>query len=87
MDRPVTVKLISKTLVQNEQAAERFRREARPAAVGLVSRASPVQTAVRNYTRDEGGPFGFGDRELIPSHRKLLWSKALVVSVAEKSGR
>ncbi len=24
---------------------------------------------------------------LIPSYRKLLWSKAMVVSVAEKSGR
>ncbi len=22
--------------------------------------------------RDEGGPFGFGDQELIPSYRKLL---------------
>ena len=51
-------------------------------ALGLVSRASPVQTAGRNCTRDEGGPFGFGDQELIPSHRKLLWSKAMVVSVA-----
>ncbi len=56
-------------------------------AYGSVSRVSPVQTAVRNCTRDEGGPFGFGDQELIPSHRKLLWSKAMVVSVAEKSGR
>ncbi len=27
------------------------------------------------------------DQELIPSYRKLLWSKAMVVSVAEKSGR
>jgi hypothetical protein len=41
---------------------------------------------MRNCTRDEGGPFGFGDRELIPSHRKLLLSKAMVVSVAEKAG-
>ena len=57
------------------------------AAIGCVSRVSPVQTAVRNCTRDEGGPFGFGDQELIPSYRKLLWSKAMVVSVAEKSGR
>ncbi len=30
-------------------------------ASGRVSRVSPVQTAVRNCTRDEGGPFGFGD--------------------------
>jgi hypothetical protein len=27
---------------------------------GLVSRASPIHTAVRNCTGDEGGPFGFG---------------------------
>ena len=56
-------------------------------ARGRVSRVSPGQTALRNCTRDEGGPFGFGDQELIPSYRKLLWSKAMVVSVAEKSGR
>ncbi len=43
---------------------------------GCVSRVSPVQTALRNCTRDEGGPFGFGDQELIPSYRKLLWSKS-----------
>jgi hypothetical protein len=55
-------------------------------ATGLVSRVTPVQTAKRNCTRDEGGPFEFGNQVLIPSHRKLLWSKAMVVSVAEKSG-
>ena len=55
--------------------------------MGRVSRVSPVQTALRNCTRDEGGPFGFGRQGLIPSHRKLLWSKAMVVSVAETSGR
>jgi hypothetical protein len=54
-------------------------------ASGLVSRVTPVHTAVRNCTRDEGRSFGFGDQEPIPSHRKLLWSKALVVNVAEKS--
>jgi hypothetical protein len=47
---------------------------------GCVSRVSPVQTALRNCTRDEGGPFGFSDQELIPSYRKLLWSKAMVVN-------
>ena len=52
----------------------------------LVSRVSPVQTAMRNCTRDEGRSFGFGNQVLISSHRKLLWSKAMVVSVAEKSG-
>ena len=53
--------------------------------VGLVSRVSPVQTAVRNCTRDEGGPFEIGNQVLISSHRKLLSSKAMVVNVAEKS--
>jgi hypothetical protein len=52
----------------------------------LVSRSSPVQTAMRNCTRDEGGPFEFDDQVLISSHRKLLSSKAMVVSVAETSG-
>ena len=41
---------------------------------------------MRNYTRDEGGPFGFGNQVLISSHRKLLRSKAVVVNVAETSG-
>ena len=35
---------------------------------------------MRNCTRDEGGPFGFGNQVLISSHRKLLRSKAVVVS-------
>ena len=38
----------------------------RKSGTGLVSRASPVQTAVRNCTRDEGGPFGFGDQVADP---------------------
>jgi len=41
---------------------------------------------MRNCAGDEGGPFGFGDQEPIPSHRKLLLSKATVVSVAETPG-
>src|SRR5207302_417664 len=56
------------------------------AGMGLVSRVTPVQTAMRNCTRDEGRSFEFGNQVLISSHRKLLWSKAMVVSVAEKSG-
>ena len=42
--------------------------------------------AMRNCTRDEGGPFGFGNQVLISSHRKLLSPKAMVVSVAETPG-
>ena len=53
----------------------------------VVSRASPVQTAMRNCTRDEGGPFEAGSQVLVSSHRKLLSSKAMVVSVAETLGR
>src|ERR1700730_17624881 len=52
-------------------------------ASGIVSRVTPVHTAVRNCTRDEGGPFEVGNQVLISSHRKLLSSKAMVVNVAE----
>jgi hypothetical protein len=53
---------------------------------GPVSRASSVHTVMRNYTGDEGRSFEFDNQVLILSHRKLLWSKAMVVNVAEKSG-
>ena len=65
-----------------ERAEVKFLRATR-----RVSRVSPVQTAMRNCTRDEGGPFEVGNQVLISSHRKLLSSKAMVVSVAEKSGQ
>jgi hypothetical protein len=52
--------------------------------MGLVSRVTPVHTAMRNCTRDEGRPFEIGNQVLISNHRKLLWSKATVVNVAEK---
>jgi hypothetical protein len=54
----------------------------------LCHEVTPVQTALRNCTRDEGRPFEFGNQVLISSHRKLLLlsSKATVVNVAEKSG-
>jgi hypothetical protein len=54
---------------------------------GLVSRLSPVHTALRNCTRDEGRSFEVGNQVLISSHRKLLSSKAMVVSVAVNVGR
>jgi len=55
--------------------------------MGRVSRASPVHTVMRNCSRDEGGPFEIGDQEPTSSHRKLLRSRAVVVSVAETSGQ
>src|SRR5262249_2500644 len=54
--------------------------------MGLVSRVTPVQTAKRNCTRDEGGPFEFGNQVPISNHRKLLSPKATVVNVAGVSG-
>jgi len=36
------------------------------AIMGFVSRVTPVQTALRNCTGDEGGPFGFGDQVADP---------------------
>src|SRR6516164_4580669 len=59
----------------------------RMTAWGRVSRAPTRVLAARNCTRDEGGPFGFGDQVLISSHRKLLRSKAVVASVAETPGQ
>ena len=53
---------------------------------GRVSRASPVQTAVRNCTRDEGRSFEIGSQVLVSNHCKLLSSKAMVVSVAANVG-
>jgi hypothetical protein len=41
---------------------------------------------MRNCTGDEGRSFEVGNQVLISSHRKLLLSKALVVSVAETPG-
>jgi hypothetical protein len=55
--------------------------------LGRVSRAPSELSAARNCTRDEGGPFEFGDQEPISSHRKLLRAKAVVVSVAETPGQ
>ena len=50
--------------------------------IGIVSRVTPVHTAVRNCTRDEGGPFEVSNQVLISSHRKLLSSKAMTASSA-----
>jgi len=66
--------------------SRRSGREAVTAELGPVSRASSVHTVMRNYTGDEGRSFEFDNQVLISSHRKLLWSKAMVVNVAEKSG-
>jgi hypothetical protein len=43
-----------------------------------------ITSAPRGCTRDEGGPLGVGLQEQAPNRLKLLWSKAMVVSVEEK---
>ena len=48
----------------------------RRSAGGRVSRAPRELSAAHNCTRDEGGPFEFGDQEPISSHRKLLRAKS-----------
>jgi len=40
---------------------------------------------VRNCAKDEGGPLEVGLQEQASNRLKLLWSKAMVVSVEEKS--
>jgi hypothetical protein len=54
--------------------------------MGRVSRTRRLRAAVRNCTRDEGGPFEAGSQVQVSSHRELLSSRAMVVSVAETSG-
>jgi hypothetical protein len=51
----------------------------------VTSIAGP--NGMRNCTGDEGRPFEVGNQVLISSHRKLLSSKAMVVSIAEKPGQ
>ena len=53
---------------------------------GRVSRTCRLRTTVRNCTRDEGGPFEVGSQVQASSHRELLSSRAMVVSVAETLG-
>src|SRR3984957_15404979 len=59
----------------------------RMSGLGRVSRGSPVQTAMRNCTRDEGRSFEAGSQVLASNRCKLLSSKAMVVSVAVNVGR
>jgi metal-dependent hydrolase (beta-lactamase superfamily II) len=53
---------------------------------GVVCHERRLSTTGRNCTRDEGGPFEVGSQVQTSSHRKLLSSKAMVVSVAETPG-
>ena len=48
------------------------------------SRSKRLRATVREM---KVGPSGSAIRSLIPSHRRLLWSKAMVVSAAETSGQ
>jgi hypothetical protein len=54
---------------------------------GSCDTSTAMSTAVHNCTRDEGGPFEFGNQVLISSHRKLLRLNVVVVSVAETPGQ
>ena len=49
--------------------------------VGITGR----RCAVESSARDEGRPFALGLQEQGANHRKRRWSKALVVSITEKS--
>src|SRR6516165_9215994 len=80
MTRECQVRICERLGVQFPGPTRQF-----PGPTRLVSRVTPVHTAVRNCTRDEGRPFEIGNQVLISSHRKLLSSKAMVVNVAEKS--
>src|ERR1700740_1101873 len=53
---------------------------------GVCHERTGLNTTVRNCTRDEGGPFEAGSQVQVSSHRELLSSRAMVVSVAETPG-
>src|SRR3954447_8990053 len=78
---PRTLKLICGATVELDCSLKRAR-----AALGRVSRTRCLGMTVRNCTRDEGGPFEAGSQVQVSSHRELLSSRAMVVSVAETSG-
>ena len=67
---------------------ERHRPGMRDFCIGscVTSNAGPHGGCVTVREMTEG-PSGSAIRSLIPSHCKLLSSKAMVVNVAEKSGR
>jgi hypothetical protein len=46
-----------------------------------------LKISLDNNRLIQGGPFEVGNQVLISSHRKLLLSKAIVVSVAETPGQ
>jgi len=59
-----TTKVSNREAVVSGFGRSRFSTDLRAmrAALGLVSQASPVHTAVRNCNGDEGDPFGCGDQ-------------------------
>src|SRR5437588_472764 len=64
-----------------------------PPILCQLSSRTPLWVLCHEYCRStrrratEGGPFEVGNQVLISSHRKLLSSKAMVVSVAERPGQ
>src|SRR5215813_13418086 len=82
--RPVAMRHVLSALTHLIQRARAHRRrlgegEGRPTAMaglGLVSRASPVHTALRNCIGDEGGPFGFGDQVADPKPPRAAVAKS-----------
>jgi hypothetical protein len=56
-------------------------------AVGLVPGVTPVQTALRNCTGDEGGPFGFGDQVADPKPLKPPQAAAVKILGGERYGK
>jgi len=52
---------------------------------GAFTRQKPSREKQLCCTEDEGRPPGIAIQVEIPNHLKLLWSKAMVVSVKEKA--
>jgi hypothetical protein len=58
--------LLTSVVSRGGHGAIALRDRAVNSVTGFVSRVTPVHTAMRNCTRDEGRPFGFGDQVADP---------------------
>ena len=58
----------------------------RASALGRVSRGSPVQTAMRNCTRDEGRSFEAGSQVPASNRCKLLLAERWPIACAVQHG-
>ena len=73
-----------KAITEGDEAALPFLRGI-STCYGVRQESAFLHIGMRNCARDEGRPLGAGLQEQVSNHLKLLWAKAIVVSVEEKA--